>query len=90
MEKCSICEVEMEIRETNVAIPLLPKGQFVCRDCNWFVLGSRVALNSLPDEQLKTTAGLIVSTLRVGFGLRKATEQMLVRVQPVKSFLEEE
>ncbi len=92
--ECKLCKKEMETWESNNPEPLMENidENRVCRDCNNFVTATRLhfALSRIHPEETSGICHTIQSILSLAFGLKSATEQMNMRIQPTTDFAKEE
>ena len=92
--ECKLCKKEMETWESNNPEPLMENidENRVCRDCNNFVTATRLhfALSRIHPEETSDICHIIQSILSLAFGLKSATEQMNMRIQPTTDFAKEE
>ena len=79
---CAICNIEMKEYEDHNAAPLfLRETERVCRECNHFVVASRIHLIDVHPHDEVIFAGMFTKILKMAFALKNANEQLIKMLQ---------
>ena len=73
---CAICNIEMKEYEDHNAAPLfLRETERVCRECNHFVVASRIHLSYVDPLDKGIFGDVFAKILKMAFALKRAEEQ---------------